>query len=84
MTYTVVWSRSALNELADLWNNASDRQVVTDAANQIDLLLRSDPHTHSESRDENFRIIFVPPLAALFEISDADQMVTVRAVWRPA
>jgi hypothetical protein len=82
MTYTVVWIKSALDELAELWNNASDRQAVTDAANSIDSILKSNPVDYSESREENLRILFVPPLAALFEISDADRMITVRGVWR--
>jgi hypothetical protein len=83
MTYTVIWIKSALAELAELWNNASDRQDVSNAANRIDLILRSNPYGHSESREENLRILLEPPLVVLFEISDADRMVTVRAVWRP-
>jgi hypothetical protein len=84
MTYTVVWIRSALDELADLWTKAGDRQEITDASGRIDLVLRTNPYLHSESRGKSFRILFVPPLAVLFEVSDADRMVTVRAVWRPA
>jgi len=84
MTYTVTWIKSALDELAKLWNSASDRQDVADAADRIDLILKSDPYGHSESREGDFRILFVPPLAALFEMSDADRRVTVRGVWRPS
>ena len=84
MTYTVIWSVSALDELARLWNNASDRRDVTDAANQIDRMLRSNPYLHSESREGNLRIVFVPPLAVLFEVNDGDRKAVVRAVWRPA
>jgi hypothetical protein len=84
MTYTVVWINSALGELADLWNNTADRAEVTDAANRIDTILRSNPHAHSESREANLRILFVPPLAVLFDIREADRVVKVRAVWRPA
>jgi hypothetical protein len=83
MTFTVTWIKSALDELAELWSATSDRQDVADAADRIDLILRSDPYDHSESREGNLRILFVPPLAALFEVSDADRKVTVRAVWRP-
>lgn len=84
MSYTVTWINSALDELAKLWNRTADRQDVADAANRIDLILRSNPYAHSESREENLRIMFAPPLAVLFEISDADRIVTVRAVWQPA
>jgi hypothetical protein len=84
MMYTVTWIPSALGELANLWNNALDRRNVADAANRIDSILRLNPYAHSESRDEDFRILFVPPLAVLFDVNDADRLVTVRAVWRPA
>jgi hypothetical protein len=83
MTYTVIWIPSALDELAQLWNSASDRQEVTDTADVVDSILRHDPFSHSESREENLRIMFVPPLAVLFDVSDADCMVAVRAVWSP-
>ncbi len=83
MTYTVVWIPSALNELADLWNHAPGRQEITDAADAIDAILRADPYAASESREGNLRILFVPPLAVLFDVSDPDCLVTVRALWRP-
>ena len=69
--------------MANLWMKAPDRPNVADAANQIDSMLRLSPYAHSESREANLRILFVPPLATLFDVSDADRMVTVRAVWRP-
>jgi hypothetical protein len=50
MTYTVTWIKSALDELAELWNASSDRKDVADAADRIDSTLRSDPYGHSESR----------------------------------
>jgi hypothetical protein len=83
MTYTVVWSKSALAELAELWNSASDRRKLSDAANQIDLILKFDPYARSESREQDLRILLESPLAVLFGVSDADLLVTVRAVWRP-
>lgn len=84
MTYTVTWIKSALDELAELWNDALDRPDVTEASNQIDSILRSNPYAYSESREQDLRIMFVPPLAILFEVREADRIVTVRAVWRPA
>jgi hypothetical protein len=42
MKYTVVWLLQAENELADIWNNASDRQAVADAADRIDWHLSRD------------------------------------------
>ena len=37
--YTVVWNRSAQDELAELWMNARDRHAVTAAAHVMDVEL---------------------------------------------
>jgi hypothetical protein len=36
VNYFVNWVPTALNKLADLYNNAPDRKAITDAANRID------------------------------------------------
>jgi len=41
MRYTVGWLSSAINELATIWNNAADRQAVSRAADEIEVLLRT-------------------------------------------
>lgn len=84
MTYTVVWIKLAQGELANLWTNSTARQDVADAADRIDSILRLHPYEYSESRDGDLRILFVPPLAVLFNVSDDDCLVSVRAVWRPS
>jgi len=61
---------------------ASDRAPVTEAADRIDAILRHDPYTFSESLSSLTRAMFVSPLAVAFEISEADLLVTVKAVWR--
>jgi hypothetical protein len=44
MTYTVTWTASALDELAELWKTTLPiARKWTDAANRIDSLLRSHP-----------------------------------------
>jgi len=55
---------------------------VTQAANQIDAQLKADPYAKSESRAGNTRVMFVPPLGVAYDVSDADCLVTVWAVWR--
>jgi hypothetical protein len=82
MKYTVAYKPSAEQELADLWTTAPDRAAVTAAANRIDVLLGRDPYTPSESREGATRILFVPPLAVLFEVSEDDRYVDVLTVWR--
>ena len=42
MIYTVVWTQTAVNALADIWNQAADRQAVARASNWIDRQLRTD------------------------------------------
>jgi hypothetical protein len=80
--YTVTWTKAAVNELTNLWLNALDRSAVTRASARIEALLRSNPYAQSESRDGNKRVIFAPPLGVMFTVSDADRIVTVRAIWR--
>ncbi len=82
MTWTVTWAPDALEELADLWNNAADRRAVSKAADVIDAWLRRDPYADSESRGANKRIMFVPPLGVAYSVSDLDRLVTVQTVWR--
>lgn len=43
MRYTVVWLPQAQLFLANFWNNAPDKQEVTNACNRCDLALRDDP-----------------------------------------
>lgn len=63
--YTVVWSNSALNDVARLWTNAdsASRSQITTATDEIDARLRRDPLHEGESRSENRRILIAPPLA---------------------
>ena len=82
MRYTVVWLKAAQDHLADIWREASDRQAVAAASNLVDMILGRDPYAHSESRTDANRIMFVPPLAVAYDVSDDDRLVTVWAVWR--
>ncbi len=82
MTYTVVWLRSAMNALADLWNRAPDRQAVTAAANRIDIELRTDAHFKGWPVRGGRRGLRVPPLAVLFVVDPGDCKVTVLKVRR--
>ncbi len=82
MNLTVVWQPTAEATLADLWNNAPDRAAVTRAANTIDALLKRDPLGVGESRTDNLRVLFVPPLAVDYEVLEDDCLVRVLKVWR--
>jgi len=80
--WTVLWGSGAENDLAQIWVNASHRQSVTDAANEVDRLLAIDPLDTGESREEGRRILLVPPLGVTFNVLPDDRIVRVLDVWR--
>jgi hypothetical protein len=77
MNFTVIYRRSAEDHLTVLWTKGPDRQAISRAANEIDARLGKNPLLEGESRSETTRILFVPPLAVLYEVSDSDRMVFV-------
>jgi hypothetical protein len=82
MNFTVLWMPIAEARLADIWTTAVDRNRITRAAHLIDQTLQSAPEEAGESRSENQRVIFEPPLGALFTVSLDDRTVSVLSVWR--
>jgi len=82
MTFTVIWRPEAERTLTGLWNSAPDRQAVTDAADTIDIPLRTDPLEVGESRVVNTRILTVLPLSVYYDVHEDDRLVAVWAVWR--
>jgi plasmid stabilization system protein ParE len=81
MNYTVVWKPEAERRLAEIWNQATDRNAVARATHVIDTILGSDPEAAGESREEGFRVLFQRPLGVMFEVSPDDRMVRVVSVW---
>jgi hypothetical protein len=80
--YTVIWLPAAEQELADLWLDPAIRAEITQAANQIDGLLKYNPDRVGESRDADQRVLFVAPLGVLYRIKPLDCMVEVIHVWK--
>lgn len=80
MSYSIIWSDDAEQQLADTWMNAADPNAVTAAANRIDYLLSRDPLGQGESRDGNDRIAFEGPLGVIYQVDSAAQQVTVVSV----
>lgn len=80
--YTVLWKPTAEAELASLWSGASDRSDLTAAANQIDVLLQTDPESRGESRSGSDRILVVPPLVITLEFQEPHRVVWVLGVRR--
>ena len=82
MRFRVVWKPNAEEELTRLWLSSRFRSDLTEAASCIDDALQRDPLAAGESRDGSLRILFVPPLAALFEVDATARLVDVIHVWR--
>jgi len=76
-----VWSSAAEQELARIWNGATDRATIADAANLLDQQLAHNPRTLGESRPMGSRIAHCLPLGIRFAVLEEDQVVRVIAVW---
>lgn len=81
MSYTVVWTPSAEEDLAAVWVASSDRYGITTAADQIEERLRFEPLVTGEARESNVsRVVFLSPLSILFEVIEDDKRVLIRGV----
>ncbi len=76
MRYAVSWGSTAIDDLADIWNNAPDQQAVADAADEIERLLRRSPLS-SGIPSGPFHRLTISPLDVLYEVSPDDMRVHV-------
>jgi len=81
MRFTVVWVPSAEAHLAHLWNQAPDRQAVTDSANRIDRELKEDADRKGVLWGP-FLAFFDDPLSVLYVVDKGDCTVRVIQVRR--
>jgi hypothetical protein len=82
--FGVVWTNKALDELADIWVTVSPelRDRIESAMQRLDQSLRDDPNTVGESRNQNRRVAFDPPIAIIYQIDYSSQVVVVSHVWQ--
>lgn len=66
--------------MAEIWQRASDRVSVTEAANRIDQALAWRPLEQGEDFYGD-RILVVPPLAVTYTVSEPDVSVQILQVW---
>ena len=79
--FTVRYAQRALDQLTDLWLGAgAERDAVTEAANEIDKLLASDPSGHGKPEHEGLWRLDVPPLHVLYTIEEQQKIVGVELV----
>jgi hypothetical protein len=75
--YTVVWHPSCEADVADFWLTCRDPSRLTDAANKLDSLLQRAPSQTGVDLHEGLRVVTIPPLKAIFSVSEADRLVEV-------
>jgi plasmid stabilization system protein ParE len=80
--YRVRWTRKASNQLAEIWNIATDRNAIAAASHRIDQALASDPENQGEDRPNNRRVLFEPPLLVFYRIDNSNHTVIVSFVGR--
>lgn len=81
MKYTVVWSETAEQQLAQAWLNAELRPLLSKATTAIDARLGRDAPHVGESREGNRRIEFDQPFGVIFECDETARTVKVLFFW---
>jgi hypothetical protein len=76
----VTFTRDALDSLAREWLNATDRNAVAHAGDEIERRLASDPHHNGTDVREGLRQIMLHPLKVQFTIEEDDRLVTIWTV----
>ena len=80
--YTVVYLASAEHDLVEVWEEATDRRRVADAADHADQILASAPEQSSVYLKEDLWRLEVLPLRFYFSILEDDRIVKVTSVAR--
>jgi mRNA-degrading endonuclease RelE of RelBE toxin-antitoxin system len=81
--YKVVWRKRALNDLADIWLRAEDRQALTEAVDRVESKLAERPREWGDELCEGLFRIVAGPVRVLFTIEEPAKTVRVVRVWRP-
>ena len=82
MICTVTWLPLAEAKLINLWLGAPDRRAVSAAANNLDILLRTDADQLGESRADDVRVLIEGVLGIYYRVKVDDRLVEVLNVWR--
>lgn len=81
MNFTVYWRPDAEVQLRQLWADAENPEILADATDAVNRVLRESAHEQGESRDRpTLRLWFHPPLCVFFEIDAAAKVVYVNSV----
>jgi hypothetical protein len=77
MSFAIVSTPEADQELARYWITAKDRNAVTESQNRIEKLLAREPRRSGHEVSEGLWKIEIPPLIAYYEIDDLKNEVTL-------
>jgi hypothetical protein len=81
MSFTVTWLDEAVEEYFHLWSDPRLREAILPAGQRIEATLELSPNEVGESRPDNVRIIFEPPLAAIYEVFLYERKVNIIRIW---
>ena len=81
--FTVMWSRSASNQLTEAWLDAdsNSRLAITRYVAQLERHLRANADRIGESRADEIRVLADGPIGLDFRVAESARMVTVVRVW---
>jgi hypothetical protein len=80
MSYRVIWNRTELRALADIYVKVPDKRAVAASANFLERMLMIDPHNAGKPLGKRHRKVFVTPLTVEYKIDDANRIVTILRV----
>jgi len=81
MSFDVMWTAAAENELATLWLNPLLRLLVTESSGLLEERLVRNAAEEGESRSQGTRITFEPPLGMRFWVNEEARRVLVPHIW---
>lgn len=81
MNYRIAWDHDAFHELRRAWVAAGEPESGPRAFEAIEENLRIDAHLRGESRENNRRILIVPPITVIFEARPDIGEVLILDAW---
>jgi hypothetical protein len=84
VTYQVIWMPPAEERLAAIWLASSNRNAITHAAHDIDVVLEVFPNAAGECEFDTVREYANSHLTVEFEVVESDRCVYVLNVWDTA
>ncbi len=81
-SFHVEWTMTALDMLAEIWTQASNRRAVNNSQNQIDAQLAGDPIGRGTHLGEGLYKMVVDPLIVFYSVDETTKQVQVSVVWQ--